>query len=103
MNHIANKGVIEQPNLCPACLIHSKYRNKGSQCKTNILSPFLLLYFPSVPQENLLRLVNIEYSVRGQRDLLQPGRVSSDNGIVPPCLPYSAPVLPFTQSFSWEI
>lgn len=26
-------------------------------------------------QENLLRLVNIEYSVHGQRDLLQPGRV----------------------------
>lgn len=28
-----------------------------------------------VSQENLLRLVNIEYSVHGQRDLLQPGRV----------------------------
>lgn len=28
-----------------------------------------------VCQENLLRLVNIEYSVRGQRELLQPGRV----------------------------
>uniref|UniRef100_A0A3Q4C125 FYVE, RhoGEF and PH domain containing 5b n=1 Tax=Mola mola TaxID=94237 RepID=A0A3Q4C125_MOLML len=26
--------------------------------------------------ENLLRLVNIEYSVRGQRDLLQPGRMN---------------------------
>uniref|UniRef100_A0A4W5NWF6 FYVE, RhoGEF and PH domain containing 5 n=1 Tax=Hucho hucho TaxID=62062 RepID=A0A4W5NWF6_9TELE len=40
---------------------------------------------PSLSQENLLRLVNIEYSVRGQRDLLQPGRVSSvlpDNTIV---------------------
>lgn len=34
-----------------------------------------LLSFLSVSQENLLRLVNIEYSVRGQRDLLQPGRV----------------------------
>uniref|UniRef100_A0A8C7F936 FYVE, RhoGEF and PH domain containing 5 n=1 Tax=Oncorhynchus kisutch TaxID=8019 RepID=A0A8C7F936_ONCKI len=31
----------------------------------------------SLSQENLLRLVNIEYSVGGQRDLLQPGRVSS--------------------------
>lgn len=29
----------------------------------------------SMCQENLLRLVNIEYSVRGQRELLQPGRV----------------------------
>ncbi|XP_035633687.1 FYVE, RhoGEF and PH domain-containing protein 5 isoform X1 [Oncorhynchus keta] len=30
--------------------------------------------------ENLLRLVNIEYSVRGQRDLLQPGRVFVKEG-----------------------
>lgn len=28
-------------------------------------------------QENLLRLVHIEYSVKGKRDLLKPGRVSS--------------------------
>uniref|UniRef100_A0A665V7V1 FYVE, RhoGEF and PH domain containing 5a n=1 Tax=Echeneis naucrates TaxID=173247 RepID=A0A665V7V1_ECHNA len=31
-------------------------------------------------QENLLRLVNIEYSVHGQRDLLQPGRVFVKEG-----------------------
>ncbi|XP_033940069.1 FYVE, RhoGEF and PH domain-containing protein 5b isoform X2 [Pseudochaenichthys georgianus] len=30
--------------------------------------------------ENLMRLVNIEYSVRGQRDLLQPGRVFVKEG-----------------------
>ncbi|XP_072308820.1 FYVE, RhoGEF and PH domain-containing protein 5b isoform X2 [Eucyclogobius newberryi] len=30
--------------------------------------------------ENLLRLVNIDYSVRGQRDLLQPGRVFIKEG-----------------------
>lgn len=30
--------------------------------------------------ENLLRLINIEYSVRGQRDLLQPGRVFVKEG-----------------------
>lgn len=30
--------------------------------------------------ENLLRLVNIEYSVRGQKDLLQPGRVFVKEG-----------------------
>ncbi|XP_069563829.1 FYVE, RhoGEF and PH domain-containing protein 5b isoform X1 [Brachyistius frenatus] len=30
--------------------------------------------------ENLLRLVNIEYSVRGQRDLIQPGRVFVKEG-----------------------
>ncbi|XP_053171338.1 FYVE, RhoGEF and PH domain-containing protein 5-like isoform X1 [Scomber japonicus] len=30
--------------------------------------------------ENLLRLVNIEYSVRGQRELLQPGRVFVKEG-----------------------
>uniref|UniRef100_A0A673CVB6 FYVE, RhoGEF and PH domain containing 5a n=1 Tax=Sphaeramia orbicularis TaxID=375764 RepID=A0A673CVB6_9TELE len=30
--------------------------------------------------ENLLRLVNIEYSVRGQRDLLQPGRIFVKEG-----------------------
>ncbi|XP_026163532.1 FYVE, RhoGEF and PH domain-containing protein 5b isoform X2 [Mastacembelus armatus] len=30
--------------------------------------------------ENILRLVNIEYSVRGQRDLLQPGRVFVKEG-----------------------
>ncbi|KAM7402031.1 hypothetical protein PAMP_017305 [Pampus punctatissimus] len=30
--------------------------------------------------ENLLRLVNIEYSVRGQRDLVQPGRVFVKEG-----------------------
>ncbi|KAJ3602726.1 hypothetical protein NHX12_030475 [Muraenolepis orangiensis] len=30
--------------------------------------------------ENMLRLVNIEYSVRGQRDLLQPGRVFIKEG-----------------------
>ncbi|KAM3621202.1 uncharacterized protein V6R79_007811 [Siganus canaliculatus] len=30
--------------------------------------------------DNLLRLVNIEYSVRGQRDLLQPGRVFVKEG-----------------------
>lgn len=30
--------------------------------------------------ENLLRLVHIEYSVRGQRDLLQPGRVFVKEG-----------------------
>lgn len=31
----------------------------------------------SCPQENLQKLVHIEYSVRGQGDLLQPGRVSA--------------------------
>lgn len=30
-----------------------------------------------VPQENLLRLVHIEYSLKGKRDLLKAGRVSS--------------------------
>ncbi|KAG7253490.1 hypothetical protein CRUP_029356 [Coryphaenoides rupestris] len=30
--------------------------------------------------ENILRLVNIEYSVRGQKDLLQPGRVFLKEG-----------------------
>uniref|UniRef100_A0A8C7DP50 FYVE, RhoGEF and PH domain containing 5 n=1 Tax=Oncorhynchus kisutch TaxID=8019 RepID=A0A8C7DP50_ONCKI len=34
----------------------------------------------SLSQENLLRLVNIEYSVGGQRDLLQPGRVFVKEG-----------------------
>lgn len=40
-----------------------------------IFSPVSLFFSLFVSQENLLRLVNIEYSVRGQRDLLQPGRV----------------------------
>lgn len=31
----------------------------------------------SCPQENLQKLVHIEHSVRGQGDLLQPGRVSA--------------------------
>lgn len=31
----------------------------------------------SRPQENLQKLVHIEHSVRGQGDLLQPGRVSA--------------------------
>ena len=30
-----------------------------------------------LPQENLQKLVHIEHSVRGQGDLLQPGRVSA--------------------------
>ena len=41
----------------------------------------------SLSQENLLRLVHIEYSIRGQRDVLRPGRVSyvpADKGIVFP-------------------
>lgn len=47
-----------------------------SSCSPTDFLPRLLL-FASVSQENLLRLVNIEYSVRGQQDLLQPGRVMS--------------------------
>ncbi|GLD64401.1 FYVE, RhoGEF and PH domain-containing protein 5-like isoform X1 [Lates japonicus] len=35
---------------------------------------------PGPTLENLLRLVNIEYSVHGQRDLLQPGRVFVKEG-----------------------
>lgn len=56
-----------------------KYPNETKR-KTFRDSPHvlqLISFLVSVSQENLLRLVNIEYSVRGQQDLLQPGRVMS--------------------------
>jgi len=45
-------------------------------CCCLIFSPCVVVLLSlCVSQENLLRLVNIEYSVRGLWDLLQPGRV----------------------------
>lgn len=53
--------------------------------------------------ENLLRLVHIEYSIKSQRDVLQPGRVSfvpTDKGIVFPQIWNVEMVRPFPCNFS---
>uniref|UniRef100_A0A3Q2YMV6 FYVE, RhoGEF and PH domain-containing protein 5-like n=1 Tax=Hippocampus comes TaxID=109280 RepID=A0A3Q2YMV6_HIPCM len=49
------------------------------EVSTSLTRNTRVLHF-SMHEENLLRLVNIEYSVHGQRDLLQPGRVFVKEG-----------------------
>lgn len=54
------------------------HRDSFILCLLFHLSLDSLLPIPKLsllPQENLLRLVHIEYSVKGKRDLLKPGRV----------------------------
>uniref|UniRef100_A0A3B5MU67 FYVE, RhoGEF and PH domain containing 5a n=1 Tax=Xiphophorus couchianus TaxID=32473 RepID=A0A3B5MU67_9TELE len=53
------------------------FRNKLSVCRRVI---FICVSSFGLPQENLLRLVHIEYSVKGKRDLLKPGRIFVKEG-----------------------
>uniref|UniRef100_A0A3B4YQC2 FYVE, RhoGEF and PH domain-containing protein 5-like n=1 Tax=Seriola lalandi dorsalis TaxID=1841481 RepID=A0A3B4YQC2_SERLL len=60
---------------CPLMLFHH-----FSYFGISFSLPVSLFFSLFLSQENLLRLVNIEYSVHGQRDLLQPGRVFVKEG-----------------------
>lgn len=52
--------------------------------RPSLVNPAPCLFLSPIAQENLLRMVHIEYSMKGKRDLLKHGRVSSKICVCPP-------------------
>uniref|UniRef100_A0A668A016 FYVE, RhoGEF and PH domain containing 5a n=1 Tax=Myripristis murdjan TaxID=586833 RepID=A0A668A016_9TELE len=57
-----------------------EYEDTQGTATVSLLPSHSFISLSPLSQENLLRLVNIEYSVRGQKNLLQPGRVFVKEG-----------------------